>query len=143
MMIWSTKSQHIHNTSKCAEFDGWFEFSRKRSSNAQKRAFYRSNWRVGGLFYLTFSLNSSKTIIFDIFLDLPLLNDKYEYVFWRGKGIGANGPPLCARSSDMACEDRFLQNFMKFWWKFVAFLFKKSVFGMIVHRICTIIQAVS
>ena len=29
----------------------------------KKGLFYRSNWRVGGLFYLTFSLNASKTII--------------------------------------------------------------------------------
>ena len=50
------------------------------------------NWRVGGLFYLTFSLNSSKAIIFDIFLDLPLLNDEYEYVFEREKGLGPTGP---------------------------------------------------
>ena len=47
---------------------------------------------MGGLFYLTFSLNSSKTIMFDIFLDLPLLNDEYEYVFEGEKGLGPTGP---------------------------------------------------
>ena len=63
MVIWSTKGQHTHNTSKCPEFDGRFEFSQKSASNAQKWLFYTGNWRVGGLFYLTFSLNASKTII--------------------------------------------------------------------------------
>ena len=47
---------------------------------------------MGGLFYLTFSLNSSKTITFDIFLDLPLLNDEYEYFFEGEKGLGPTGP---------------------------------------------------
>ena len=53
---------------------------------------------MGGLFYLTFSLNFSKTIIFDIFLDLPLLNDEYEYFFEGEKGLGPTGPrfaPVC------------------------------------------------
>ena len=29
MMIWSTKSQHTHNTSKCTEFDGGSKLSQK------------------------------------------------------------------------------------------------------------------
>ena len=62
----------------------------------------KGNWREGGLFYLMFSLNSSKTIIFDIFLDLPLLNDEYEYVFEGEKGLGPTGlrfAPVCSIGS--------------------------------------------
>ena len=29
MMIWSTKGQHTHDTSKCTEFDGGSEFSQQ------------------------------------------------------------------------------------------------------------------
>ena len=101
LWFWSTKGQQSHNTSKKCFFikatGGWVGFFTWRFLWMLPKRLSKGNWRVGGLFYLTFSLNSSKTIIFDIFLDLPLLNDEYECVFWRKKGIGANGPPLCAR----------------------------------------------
>ena len=30
MMVWSAKSQHAHNTSKCTEFDGGSEFGQQK-----------------------------------------------------------------------------------------------------------------
>ena len=95
MVIWSTKSQHTHNTSKCAEFDGGFEFSQQiviwQQKNQQKDSILITHRNVQNLtadsnlvkkrlvtlkkgffikatggwvfFYVTFSLNASKTII--------------------------------------------------------------------------------
>ena len=50
MLIWSTKSQHTHNTSKCTEFDGGFEFSQQImnwSTKSQKVDFGNKNFKKG------------------------------------------------------------------------------------------------
>ena len=53
---------------------GWVCFCTWRFLWMHPKRLSKGNWWVGWLFYLTFFLNSSKTIIFEIYLDLPLLN---------------------------------------------------------------------
>ena len=76
----------IHQFSFINATGGWVGCFIWRFFWILQRRLSKGNWRVSGIFYVTFSLNSSKTIIFYFFLDLPPLKNIYKYLFkgnWR------------------------------------------------------------